>query len=374
MAALYLPGIIISSFLSFVLFTKSGKSVADYMLSCWFATSAIMLLSVYLLSSEAYIKYPTATIQGLWMPLAQGPFLYLYIKYQTRPVLFQKRDLLHFLPFALGYLVFCQFYLLSFDAKVNTLQHDAAGFEIENKTRIILIYISGGIYIPLSCYKLLLFRRSLPHQFSNVERINFRWLLYLVIGMGAIWITVWVLHKDQLVFSASAIFVCWMGYFGIKQVNVFNQEKIEGLAFTANKTGTSNDQPPAMQPTQPKYAKSSLDKEAAQKLYEKLLSVLEEKKPYLDPELTLNDLARMVDTSPNLLSQVINSIEQKTFYELVNELRVKAFLLQVKLPENRQYTLLTIAYDCGFNSKASFNRNFKKSTGKSPREYLDTMS
>lgn len=343
------------------------------MLACWFAVSATMLLSVYLLSSGAYTEYPTATIQGLWMPLAQGPFLYLYIKYQTRPVLFQKSDLLHFLPFALGYLVFCQFYLLSFEAKVSTLQNNAAGFEMENKIRIILIYISGAIYIPLSCYQLWLFRRNPGHRFSNVESINFRWLLYLVIGMGAIWLTVWMIHKDQLVFSASAIFVCWMGYFGIKQVNVFSQEKIEVLASSASKAEpaeTDNHQPAAVSSPAPKYAKSSLDNDAAQKLYEKLLTVLEEKKPYLNPELTLNDLAAIVDTSPNLLSQVINSIEQKTFYELVNELRVKAFLQQVKLPENKQYTLLTIAYDCGFNSKASFNRNFKKTTGKSPSEYL----
>ncbi|WP_346318066.1 helix-turn-helix domain-containing protein [Chitinophaga sp. YIM B06452] len=346
------------------------------MLACWLAASANMLLSVYLLGSGLYKQYPAAAIQGLWMPMAQGPFLYLYIKYQTRPILFQKRDLLHFLPFALGYLLFSQFYFLPFDEKVNTLSNNAAGFEMENRFRIILICISGIIYIPWSCYKLLGFRNRLEHQFSNTEKINFRWLLYLIIGMAVIWVAVLVMHSDRLVFSASAIFVCWMGYFGIKQVNVFSQKNIESAVFAGYEAATEDtgeDQPPVTQPAQPKYAKSLLEEGAAQKLHQKLLAVMEEEKPYLDPELTLNDLAGMVDTNPNLLSQVINSVEQKTFYELVNEFRVKEFLRQAALPANKKYTLLTIAYDCGFNSKASFNRNFKKHTGKSPSEYLHTM-
>ncbi|MBO9731455.1 MAG: hypothetical protein J7623_22635 [Chitinophaga sp.] len=108
MEILYLPGIIIGVFLSVVLFTKSGKAVADYMLACWLAVSATMLLSVYLLMSGGYTTYPSWAVLGLWMPLAQGPFLYLYIKYQTQPIRFQQWDLLHFLPFVLGYLLFAQ--------------------------------------------------------------------------------------------------------------------------------------------------------------------------------------------------------------------------------------------------------------------------
>lgn len=352
------------------------------MLASWLGTSAIMLLSVYLLASGQYIHYPITTIQGLWIPLAQGPFLYLYIKYQTSPIPFQKSDLLHFLPFALGYLLFCQFYWLPFTDKVNILKNDAAGFEIEHKCRIVLIYLSGVIYIPLACYKLFFFRKSLKHQFSNIEKINFRWLLYLAIGMAAIWTIVLIIHKDQLVFSASAVYVWWTGYFGIKQANVFSRKNIEEAAFAENAVTPINtknikadkDTLQEAEPVQTKYANSPLHMDAADILYKKLQSVLYEEKPYLNPELTLNVLAGMVDTHPNLLSQVINSIAKKNFYELINEMRVEEFLQRVALPVNKKYTLLTIAYDCGFNSKASFNRNFKKYTGKSPREYLNTIS
>ncbi|WP_433901083.1 helix-turn-helix domain-containing protein [Sphingobacterium puteale] len=369
----YLSGVVIGTFLSFVLFTKTDKKVTDYMLACWLAVSTIMLLSIYLLKSGLYLQHPVLSIQGLWMPLAQGPFLYLYIKYQTRPIPFKKIDLLHFLPFILGYLLFSQFYWLSFDDKVNVLKNGSMGFETENRWRIVLIYLSGVIYIPLSFYKLLLFRKNLKYRFSNIEKVNFLWLLYLVAGMAAIWIIVLIFHKDHLVFSASVIYIWWMGYFGIKQVNVFSQKHIED-ANLANYTEIVNreDQSPQNSSYPPKYAKSLLEPDAANRIYVKLQIVLEQQKPYLNPELTLNDLAGMVDTHPNLLSQVINSVIEKNFYELINELRVKEFLQRMTLPANKKYTLLTIAYDCGFNSKASFNRNFKKYTGKSPQQYLKT--
>ncbi|MFD1770477.1 helix-turn-helix domain-containing protein [Sphingobacterium suaedae] len=368
----YLSGVVIGSFLSVVLFTKAEKKTTDYMLACWLVVSTIMLLSIYLLTSGLYLQYPVLSIQGLWMPLAQGPFLYLYIKYQTRPIPFQKNDLLHFVPFFLGYLVFSQFYWLSFSDKVNVLKNGAMGFEIENKWRIVFIYLSGLIYIPLAFYRLFIFRKGLKYRFSNIEKINFRWLLYLVVGMAAIWAIVLIFHKDNLVFSASVVYVWWMGYFGIKQVNVFSQKHIEEEGFVEKAEIGGEQQKPETSSYTVKYAKSLLEPDAANRIYLKLQVVLNQEKPYLNPELTLNDLARMVDTHPNLLSQVINSVIEKNFYELINELRVNEFLERVALPANKKYTLLTIAYDCGFNSKASFNRNFKKHTGKSPQQYLNT--
>lgn len=373
----YLSGVIIGAFLSFVLLTKPDKTVADYLLAGWLAVSACMLLSVYLLATGQYILYPTITLLGVGMLLVQGPLLYLYVKYQTTPLLFQKKDLLHFLHFVFGYLLFIPFYLLPFEAKVSSIRHNAAGFETENRIRIILVYISGLIYISLSCYKLLAFRKTLQHRFSNIEKINFRWLLYLILGMALIWVIVLLIHSDQLVFIAATLFVWWTGYFGVNQVNVFSKEHITDFDTTnllpPSNPGILSADTPSPKPVQTKYARSSLEPAAMQQLHQKLMAVLEEKKPYLHPELTLPELAGMVGCTPNLLSEIINTVEQKSFYELINNLRIVTFLEQITLPDNKKYTLLTIAYNCGFNSKASFNRNFKKITGKTPREYLDAI-
>ncbi|MNY28251.1 Helix-turn-helix domain protein [compost metagenome] len=63
-------------------------------------------------------------------------------------------------------------------------------------------------------------------------------------------------------------------------------------------------------------------------------------------------------------------MEKKSFYDYINELRIEEFKIIVVLPENQKFTLLSLAYDVGFNSKTSFNRNFKNITGLSPTAYL----
>lgn len=77
----------------------------------------------------------------------------------------------------------------------------------------------------------------------------------------------------------------------------------------------------------------------------------------------MSDLARQLDIHPNYISQVINSVEQKNFYDFINEHRVEEFKQLVSLSENQHFTLLALAFECGFNSKTSFNRNFKKAMG-----------
>ena len=85
------------------------------------------------------------------------------------------------------------------------------------------------------------------------------------------------------------------------------------------------------------------------------------------------DLARRLNTHPNYLSQVINEKEGKNLYDYVNTLRIEEFIKLVSQPHNQNLTLLSLAYECGFNSKSSFNRYFKKTTGQSPSEYLKQL-
>jgi AraC-like DNA-binding protein len=73
---------------------------------------------------------------------------------------------------------------------------------------------------------------------------------------------------------------------------------------------------------------------------------------------------------PNILSQVINTFERKSFYDYINGQRIEEFKKVIATPDSRQFTLLALAFECGFNSKTAFNRNFRKSTGLSPSEYL----
>ena len=107
-------------------------------------------------------------------------------------------------------------------------------------------------------------------------------------------------------------------------------------------------------------------------LRQRLLGLMSTDKPYLEPDLSLPDLARRLHTNPVVLSQVINAGQGVNFNDFVNEYRVAEFKAQVRRPDRAHLSLLGLALDCGFNSKATFNRAFRKATGQSPREFADS--
>ncbi len=107
-------------------------------------------------------------------------------------------------------------------------------------------------------------------------------------------------------------------------------------------------------------------------LKDKLLAYMTTEKPFLDSDLSLADLARRLHTNPVLLSQVINTGAGKNFNDFINEYRVEEFKRQLREPTNAHLSFLGLALDCGFNSKATFNRAFKKFTGASPKEFAET--
>lgn len=100
---------------------------------------------------------------------------------------------------------------------------------------------------------------------------------------------------------------------------------------------------------------------------------MQQEKPYLESELTLSDLARQLHITSSLLSQIINVGFNKNFNDFVNAYRIEAFKIRLQKSDYQHLTLLGIALECGFNSKATFNRAFKKHTGQSPSEYTNSL-
>ena len=375
---LYLSGIFLSFFLSFMLLTKKGKSPADFILMAWLALTGFHLLTFYLRFSNQSLQYPTITALGFSLPLVQGPFLFLYTTLQTSDRSLKWTEGLHFLPLLASYLLFGSFYLLPFDQKVEIFRVEGHGYETQAMINLYAVYLSGVVYTIISLIRLLRYRRGLVDEFSSTDKINFNWLLYLIIWIALIWAVILIIQEDALIFGAAALFVLWLGYFGIRQVRVFTHP-VPALIATADTIPSESTttlspiepvvvQTPSEETT--KYQKSGLSDADADLIHQSLRQLLDERKPYTDPDLTLTDLARLLNVHHNVLSQVINSRERKTFYDLINERRTEEFIRRLSEPLRQQYTLMAIAYDCGFNSKASFNRNFKKYTGLTPTEYL----
>lgn len=105
----------------------------------------------------------------------------------------------------------------------------------------------------------------------------------------------------------------------------------------------------------------------------KIETLIQEEKLFENPELTLTDVAKKLDTNAAVISKTINQGFQMNFNDCINNYRIEAVKNRFADGEHKKSTLLGIAFDSGFNSKATFNRAFKKNTGKTPKEYIETI-
>lgn len=351
-----IASISICLFLAVVLLTNNTDSLPKKILGIWLLLSAYYNWGIFLWTEHLESQYPSIIVSGFSMPLLFGPFLFWYVKFQTSDTRFTKKELWHLGPFILISLSYISFFFKPFENRANSLIVSNEGFLFRNLVRAACIYITIPLYFGWCTLKIFRFQKNLKNNFSNSDKIHFNWILFLMMGIFVIWTVVIFTQNEDLVSKAIAIFLILLGYFGLTQVDVFSKRTTLSALIEEPK---------------PKYVNSGLDNAEMGRLHQSLIQILQTEKPYLNPELTLQHLASMISTQVHHLSQVINEKEQKNFYDLINEWRIEEFLREVKKAKNKNYTLLATAYDCGFNSKASFNRNFKKYTGKTPTEYLN---
>ncbi len=119
-----------------------------------------------------------------------------------------------------------------------------------------------------------------------------------------------------------------------------------------------------------KYEKSGLTEEKAQKLLERLEHLVVHEKVFLDQTLNLQQLAVRLEIPPHQLSQLLNQFKGESFSDFVNGYRVEHFKKAAADPANAHLSLLGIAFESGFNSKAAFNDVFKKKTGLTPSDFV----
>ena len=365
---LYLGGIIIAFFLFLILITKKGKSIADTVLAFWLGITGIHLFLFYLYISNTFLQFPYFLGAEIPMPLLYGPLLYLYTRSLTKPEIISTKVLLHFVPFVLGIIALFPFWMLSFKQRIEVYQNEGQSFKVLLWLFLISFLVSGITYSVLSVKAIAAHKKNIEANFSDIEKINLKWLQYLVAGLSAIWIIV-IFGTDQQIFIAVVLFIIFKGYFGIKQVGIFTNIPIVPADAADEIEFNETDDAITITP-KVKYDKSELSQEQLTSIHKDLVALMNTRKLFLIPEVTLADVAKELEVHPNILSQVVNRMEQKNFFDYINSKRVVAFKNKIADNKNKDFTLLALAYECGFNSKTSFNRNFKKITGISPTEFV----
>lgn len=361
----YIAGISISLLLVALLLNKRQKSRSDIILLIWMFINAMHLSLQLTFTNGVMLEYPFLYGLVAPVPLLHGLCLYLYVASVTNQ--FPKKKIgvwIHVVPALLAYLYLLKyFFFLPPSEQTIMLESQGAGHELFVTLLFLGVALSGVVYIIWSILLLRNHRKNILDQFSEIEQVNLKWLQFLIYGLALVWSVVIFSQNDEFIFVAVVVFVILIGFFGIQQIDIFNNIS----AQTSNLTADENEK------NQIKYAKSGLTEDRSQELYDKLYPLLEKDKVYKQQELSISDLADMLDTHPNYLSQVINAMTGKSFYDFINTYRIEDFKKLVVEPTNKEFTLLSLAYESGFNSKSSFNRYFKKSTGMTPTQYLKQL-
>ncbi len=211
--------------------------------------------------------------------------------------------------------------------------------------------------------------------YSNYEN-DLSWFRYLVYGILIIVFldtiySIYELNYPQIAWNIgnatafSMVFLyCLIGYKGIFQSKILVQD----LYNNANLTFNSSEQ---KESSGKKSNSSRFTEEEHKELYESLENLMLNDKIFMNPHLSLRELALSLNLSNKQTTDYINNHLGTNFHNLVNSYRIEEFKKRIKLGEYSKFTLETLALDCGFNSKSSFNRVFKKNEGITPSQYVN---
>ncbi|CAM3826120.1 MULTISPECIES: helix-turn-helix domain-containing protein [Flavobacterium] len=367
-------GIFVAVFLSLLLLIKKKKSPADKILVVWLIFISVLQILRYFLETGYFFEHPHWLGIGLSLPVLHGVLLYFYVIEITGNTIKRKSTIfLHFIPSIALTLLAIPFYKLTGAQKIAVYQNNGEGFEWYVLLEGLLVIISGLTYSIWSLIIINKHQKNIKDRFSNTDKKELHWLKCLSIGNGIIYILS-LFFENNVTYTAIVILVLFIGFFGINQLKIFysNTDTVDTSEkdFTTENQRVNTTEIPKKNSSKEKYAKSGLNEDMASEIYTALKDFMEESSCYKNQELTLIELSKSLKVHPNHLSQVINEMEGKNFYNYINSLRINEFIKIASKAENKKFTMISLAYDCGFNTKSTFNKHFKLQTGKTPTEFF----
>jgi AraC-like DNA-binding protein len=374
MISLLIFGVFQAVMLIVLLLTKQRKAASDYILGAYLFLSAFIILLAYLEIWNRTNGYPHPWLINLSTPLilVVGPTLWLYIKSLTDQHFRLRRIYLLLLtPFAIVLaMLLARNYLMPDTAKIIHEQTEAFKYDFSFWIIMILIALSNTGYTLWGLLLIRRYRKKIKTFFSKTESIDLSWVRFLLIAALISYASISILylidsflnlmsyHTLQIIgYSIASLLVLALGFFGLKQGSIFSSA---GVRFDMEKAIAAT------------HIKPTVEKEE-EAFVHKLLSFTKSEKPFLNPDITLASLSKELQVTPEHLSYILNNLLNLNFFDFINHYRIEEFKAQCKDSQNKNLTLISIAYDCGFNSKATFNRVFKKTMGCTPSEFFKSI-
>lgn len=350
-------------YLAILLVFKNGKTLSNRLLGLSIFSFSLYLLN-YLLFLTGIINHFPHLLGLLYFSLfLVGPGFYFFVKSTLDPSFRWKRiHAIHLLPLAYAGWRTIRILQVSAARKLAYIQrlmapegYDFSWSDFLLGTLVVFLLLA---YL-IAAWRLCIWALQTPNNEANLKSIQ--WLKNFCTGFIALVIIdllvkfiafstqIPVFAMEYILAALIAIAIHIAGYFAIG-----------GL--------------PKIQPLNGKYKTSSLDQTQIQLFQARLLEVLEEKQPYLLPDLKIADLANLLHIPSHQLSQILSEGLQASFSDLINQYRIEEVKRRLVHPKFQHFSILAIALDCGFNNKATFNRVFKKATGMTPSGYMESVN
>lgn len=352
----------------FLLSYRKGNRLSNLLLSAFFFLNIIFVLQYLLIHLGFWFKYPPLYLTSNSLTYFMGLLLYFYTKSLCyKDFRIEKKELIHVLPFLFLVISIFAYYHLKFifvpDAaslKGTAITQDKILTRYEILVYFCILYGFLVFYCVMSLKTLSEYRRNLKNQFSNINYIDLSWLILVIAAYFSIWlidlvvylllfipqfpnIILSVLNKSSGIINF--VFAIYIVYKGLNQSDIF-----AGII-------------------KEKYKTARLPQPEIDELKNKIKSTMTSQKPYLDPDLALDNLAELLSIPARQLSQVINVAFNQNFFDFISDHRIREAKQMLSDPAYKNQTILAILYDVGFNSKSSFNHLFKNKAGMTPSEF-----
>lgn len=379
-----LQGIILSVFL----LNSKNNIISNRLLGILVFFWAIILLIFALQADGLFVKYPHLLKTLTHFEITFLPLLYLSIKYLvTSHKHFDRRDLAHFIPLLFNILLYSGFYFESADHKLLMARSGQGYYYIASIITDEILTIQGMVYPILALILIRNYNRNLPDYQSNINVTVIKGmkigtiLIFISWMTGAIGAHLGMFNIDVrvdlfiFVYLFLVLIIYVISYVALRSPETYklSEKQIESVKVnpiqSANKSELLRAKPGENIGTTLKDDQSPNDQ-----LTKQLIEFMSKEKPYLNPELSLQELADTLIISRHQLSSAINQEQNVNFYCFVNTYRVNEVIRLMQMPENKHLKIISLAYEAGFNSKASFNRIFKQITGNTPSAVMSEFA
>lgn len=303
-----------------------------------------------------------------------GPVIYFYTQsLLNKSFKISKKDLWHFLP-ALAYLGYTLIVFVTDQLILHQYYFYADGRDIDlDPWYQVAGLVSMLVYLYLSLRYYAVYKKIAFEVVSFADSILFNWIqryLLALLLISLLRVLFFILNPEwdefgskfwyYLCFSILFYYITISGYANSMQ-SAIPMEAALSHQETSLQVLEKGNKEPAELVNLPEWK-------------HKIVQTMQSDRLFENPNLTLTDVAEKLKTPPKQVSQIVNQGFQLNFNDFVNQYRTEAILEKFQHGDHLQKTLLALALECGFNSKSTFNRAFKKSTGLSPQHYLKNQA